>query len=406
MSTAEPGADGNSQHLGHLELDPPADSAQRLRRAIRVAVGSPFEGGNSVSVLKNGVEIFPAMLEAVTEAKHSIDFVTFVYWTGDIAKRFANALSERSRAGVRVRVVLDSFGSRPMRQELIEQMMAAGVTVERFRPVIRWKFWVSDHRTHRKILIVDDKIGFTGGVGIASEWEGDARNPDEWRDTHFRVEGPSVLQLKAAFLTDWRDTGHVLDPTDVEVDLPEEAGQVELAVIDGSAQIGFDDAERVLEALISEARQRILIATPYFNPSEAVQDLLTRALERGVNLDLLIPGPHIDKRVSQVMAEEMYLPLIEAGARVWIYQPTMMHVKAMIVDGSMSMVGSININRRSVEKDEEVALAICDRDLISLLESHFQEDVARSIAAAPEIRDRPVLRRIAARLLRPIKSEM
>lgn len=401
-----PRNDVNSHHLSHLELDPPADSTQRLRRAIGAVVGSPLEGGNSVSVLRNGVEIFPAMLEAVTEARHSIDFLTFIYWTGDIAKRFADALSERSRAGVRVRVVLDSFGSRPMRQELIEQMVAAGVTVERFRPVIRWKFWESDHRTHRKILIVDDRIGFTGGVGIASEWEGDARNPDEWRDTHFRVEGPSVLQLKAAFLTDWRDTGHVLDPTDVEVDLPEKAGQVELAVIDGSAQIGFGDAERALEALISAALQRVLIATPYFNPSEAAQALLTRSLARGVNLDILIPGPHIDKRVSQIMAEEMYLPLIDAGARVWIYQPTMMHVKAMLVDGSMALVGSININRRSVEKDEEVAVAIFDRELTSLLESHFQEDVARSIAAAPEIRDRPVLRRIAARLLRPIKSEM
>lgn len=401
-----PRNDVNSHHLSHLEIDPPANSSQRLRRAIGAAVGSPLEDGNSVSVLRNGVEIFPAMLEAVTEARHSIDFLTFIYWTGDIAKRFADALSERSRAGVRVRVVLDSFGSRPMRRELIEQMVAAGVKVERFRPVIRWKFWKSDHRTHRKILIVDDKIGFTGGVGIASEWEGDARNPDEWRDTHFRVEGPSVLQLKAAFLTDWRDTGHVLDPTDVEVDPPEKAGQVELAVIDGSAQIGFDDAERVLEALVSAARQRILIATPYFNPSEAVQTLFTRALGRGVNLDLLIPGPHIDKRVSQVMAEEMYLPLIDAGARVWIYQPTMMHVKAMLVDGSMALVGSININRRSVEKDEEVAIAIFDRELTSLLESHFQEDVARSIAAVSEVRDRPVLRRIAARLLRPIRSEM
>lgn len=401
-----PRGDVNSHHLSHLELDPPADSTQRLRRAIAAAVGSPLEGGNSVSVLKNGVEIFPAMLDAVSEARHSIDFLTFIYWTGDIAKRFADALSERSRDGVRVRVVLDSYGSRPMRQELIEQMVAAGVTVERFRPAIRWKFWKADHRTHRKILIVDDKIGFTGGVGIASEWEGDARNPDEWRDTHFRVEGPSVLQLKASFLTDWRDTGHVLDPTDIEIDLPEKAGDVELAVIDGSAQIGFDDAERVLEALISAASQRVVIATPYFNPSEAIQTLLTSALARGVNLDLLIPGPHIDKRVSQVVAEEMYLPLVDAGARVWIYQPTMMHVKSMLVDGSMALVGSININRRSVDKDEEVAVAIFDRELTNLLESHFQEDVERSIAAVPEIRDRPVLRRIAARLLRPIRSEM
>ena len=346
------------------------------------------------------------MLEAIRSADHTIDFVTFVYWTGRVAEEFATALAERSLAGVRVRVILDAFGSAPMKKELIERMVAAGVMVERFRPIVRWKFWEADHRTHRKILIVDNQIAFTGGVGIAAEWEGDARNPEEWRDTHFRIEGPAALRLKAAFLTAWRDTGHAIDPTEVDVEPPPEAGGIDMAVIDGSAQIGFDDAELALEALVTAARQRILIQTPYLNPTEAMQRLLVEALERGVDVDIMIPGPHIDKRISDVMAEEMYVPLVEAGARVWIYQPTMMHVKAMLVDGSVALIGSINMNRRSVEKDEEVAVAILDRGLTRTLEQHFREDVESCIPVEPTVEDRPLRRRLAAKLLHPIKSEI
>ena len=142
-----------------------------------------------------------AMLEAIKEAKESIDFVTFNYWTGDIAHRFARLLAKRARDGISIRVILDGFGSLPMRQELIDIMTESGVQLERFRPIVRWKVWESDHRTHRKILVVDNQVAFTGGVGIAEEWEGDARNPNEWRETHFRVEVPAVLGLRAASLT-------------------------------------------------------------------------------------------------------------------------------------------------------------------------------------------------------------
>lgn len=404
MSQMPPESRG-SHKLGHLALDPPPGSEELLRRAIESTVASQIRPGNSVTVLRNGMEIFPAMLEAVENARETIDFLTFIYWTGEIAQKFANALTERALAGVRVRVVLDSFGSRPMRQELIERMSAAGVIIERFRPVVRWKFWKADHRTHRKILIVDGEVGFTGGVGIASEWEGDARNPSEWRDTHFRIEGPAVAPMRSAFLTDWRDTGHAIDRTDVQVPVLDESGQVDVAVIDGSAQIGFNDAERAIEALTAAARQRILIQTPYFNPTDAVTELLVDAAARGVNIDLLIPGPHIDKRVSRVMSEKMYLPLLDAGIRVWLYQQTMMHVKAVLVDGCVALVGSINVNRRSVEKDEETSLAIIDAGIARTLEQHFQEDLLHSKPAVAEAKDRPLFRKLVGRLLHPIRRE-
>lgn len=375
-----------------------------LRLAVEASVGGVFTDGNSVTVLKNGVEIFPAMLEAVRGAEKSIEFLTFIYWTGEIARDFADALAERARAGVRVRVLLDAFGSRPMRDALIEQMTTAGVIVERFRPVIRWKFWESDHRTHRKILVVDDRVGFTGGVGIASEWEGDARGPDEWRDTHFRVVGPAVTALRSMFLTDWRDTGHAITRSDVIVDRPSREGESLIAVVDGSAQIGYDDAERVLEALVAVATERIWVQTPYLNPSWELVELLEQAVDRGVEVEVLIPGPHIDKRISRVMAREIAQRLIGAGATVWAYQPTMMHVKAFLVDGELSLVGSININRRSTEKDEEVALAIQDREVTAILESHFRQDRANS--APVHLEDPSLLQRAKATLVRPLIHEM
>jgi cardiolipin synthase len=390
--------------LGHLDGVPDSADPANLRNALESTVGAIFQAGHQVEVLRNGDEIFPAMLEAIESAEHTIDFVTFVYWKGDIARRFAEALAQRSLDGVRVRVVLDAFGSAPMKRSLIRRMSGAGVAVERFRPTARWKFWEADHRTHRKILVVDNKIAFTGGVGIASEWEGDARDPSEWRDTHFRIEGPAVLALKAAFLTDWRDTGHPIDLSDARIERPTSPGDSDVALLDGSAQIGFNDAERALETVVAAAEHRIVMQTPYFNPTRELLDLLQSAIVSGVEVDILIPGPHIDKRVSEVMAIDMYQPILEVGGRVWRYQPTMMHAKVVLVDGILSIVGSMNLNRRSVHKDEEAAVAVLDAEIAATLERQFQEDVNRSEPASTE--DEDGSQRLMAKILKPIAKEI
>lgn len=392
--------------LDHVTRPAADGSTECFRGVVASAVGALFTQGNTVSVLRNGKEIFPSMLEAIRSAERSIDLVTFVYWTGQVAVDFAEAVSARARAGVRVRIILDAFGSAPMDPELVEMMVTAGVQLERFRPMFRWKMWKSDHRTHRKILVVDERVGFSGGVGIAEEWQGDARNPQEWRETHFRVEGPAVLGLRAAFLTDWRDCGHSLDHSDIETALPAGFGDVEIAVIDGSAQVGLNDAERVLEAIAVGATQRILIQTPYLNPVPELKRLLGDAARRGVSIDIIIPGPHVDKRIADVVAEEHAAELLAQGIRVWRYQPTMMHVKAVLVDGVMALVGSVNVNQRSVEKDEEVGMLILDRDIVETLETHFREDVAQSLPANPSLDDRSLARKIAGGLLRPMRSEM
>lgn len=377
----------------------------RLQVAVESVLGGVFTDGNQIDVLRNGHEIFPAMLEAIEAAEDTIDFVTFVYWTGDIAKQFADALSERARAGVRVRIILDGFGSLPMNQELVDQMRSAGAVVERFRPIVRWKFWESDHRTHRKILVVDNTVAFTGGVGIAEEWTGDARNPNEWRDTHFRVQGPAIMGLRAAFLTDWRDAGHRIDRADIDVATPDPVGQMKAAIVDGSAQIGFNDAERLLEAAFAAAEKRIAIQTPYFNPTPELIDALVEARRRRVEVDILVPGPHIDKRISEVVARDCYYPLLDHGIRVHVYQPSMMHVKAVVVDDELAIIGSVNINQRSVAKDEEVALVVLDEGLARELRDQFDEDVERCDPATKS--DQPSLaERAVAKLILPFRKEM
>ena len=189
--------------------NPDVDPASRYRRALEGVIGVPATEGNRVDVLRNGDEIFPAMLEAIGGAEHTVDLLTFVYWKGEVGRAFADALAERARVGVRVRVLLDGWGARTIERSLVALLEESGVAVRWFRPLGRLHLGQFNHRTHRKVMIVDERVGFTGGVGIADEWQGDARNADEWRDTHFRVRGPAVDGLRSAFLDNWLET----DPT-------------------------------------------------------------------------------------------------------------------------------------------------------------------------------------------------
>lgn len=349
----------------------------RFRRALEAFAGVVFTEGNSVTRLRNGVEIFPAMLRAIRLAERRIDFVTFVYWTGDIARQMASALSERARAGVEVRVLLDAVGAAQMSDGLVDQMEDSGVTVRWFRPVARWKVWEIDHRTHRKLLVVDDDVAFTGGVGVAEEWEGDARDETEWRDSHFEIRGPAVDALRSAFLSDWRDAGRTMFSDGAIPDRPRRAGDVTLGVVDGSAQIELNTAGRALECVVAFAQRRLWIATPYFSPTERLTELLTQAAGRGVEVRVMIPGPHIDKRVSLIAAKEHALELVDAGVWFHRYRPSMLHVKQIVADQTLSMVGSVNFNQRSVHKDEEVAVVAIDHGLNEMLAADYLEDMAR-----------------------------
>ncbi len=358
-----------------------ADEARRqVRRTLECLIGIHFTEGNRTVVLRNGDEIFPAMLEAIRGAERTVDLMTYVYWKGKPARDFAEALSDRARAGVRVRVLIDAVGGFLIEDGLVDAMEAAGVDVQWFRkPWIKSPF-KQNHRCHRKVCIVDESIGFTGGVGIAEEWCGDARDETEWRDTHIRVEGPAVDGLAAAFAQDWAETGRTLYDERDRFPEQDQRGDAVIQVVRGSASIGWDDIHTVWYVLMRSARERIQLQSAYFSPDAALREALCDAARRGVEVDVLLPGPHADKRVAQLASESVYAELVECGVRVWNFQPSMLHTKVMVVDGTAALVGSSNVNRRSLDHDEEVAMVILDQSTVGTLERQFREDLERSRA--------------------------
>ncbi|MGW4811093.1 phospholipase D-like domain-containing protein [Kitasatospora cineracea] len=382
-----------------------ADRGRVLRRRLEGLLGIAATEGNLLTPLRNGDEIFPAMLEALDGARRTVDLMTFVYWRGDIARTFARSLARKAAQGVRVRLLLDGFGSRLIEPELIELMEGAGVRISWFRRPVRLSPFKQNHRCHRKVLVVDGRTAFTGGVGIAEEWCGDARHPGEWRDTHVRVVGPAVDGIAAAFAQNWAECapGTLYDATD-RFEEHEQPGDSVVQVVRGSAAVGWQDLQTLMRVVISSAERRLRLATAYFAPDDYFVDLLCEAARRGVAVDLLVPGRHTDKRVCQLAGERYFGRLSAAGATVWRYGPTMMHAKVLTVDGAAAVVGSANFNRRSLDHDEEVVLTVVDAGFTAVLDRHFDEDLARSEAVVPERwHRRGPLRRVQEAATAPIR---
>jgi cardiolipin synthase len=384
------------------------DRADEVRRTLEGVIGVPATEGNLVDVLVNGDQIFPPMLEAIGEANHTIDLLTFVYWRGGIGTQFADALSDKAGSGVRVRVLLDAWGASSIDPGLVSEMEDAGVRVRWYRPLHRLQPTKVNHRTHRKVMIVDEATGFTGGVGIADEWKGDARSEDEWRDTHFRVRGPAVDGLRAAFLDNWLETdAEVFDASiDRFPDQPK-PGEAVIQCVRGASEVGWSDISTLLLALLQLANDRIRITTAYFVPDDELIGHLSGASDRGVTVEILLPGPHGDKRFVQLAGQASYEPLLEHGVRIWHYQPTMLHAKIMTVDGLVANVGSANFNARSTELDEEINLVALDPDLVGQLDRQFDVDLERSEEIQPgRWEDRSVGRRVLEGITRPLRHKM
>ncbi|WP_411103076.1 phospholipase D-like domain-containing protein [Streptomyces sp. cmx-4-9] len=351
----------------------------RIRRRLERLIGIAATEGNSVTPLRNGDQIFAAMLDAVGSARHTIDMMTFVYWRGDIARQFAEALADRARAGVRVRLLLDGFGSRLIEKDLLERMSDAGVDVAWFRKPVTLSPLKQNHRCHRKVLVVDERTAFTGGVGIAEEWCGDARNPQEWRDTHAEVRGPAVDGIAAAFAQNWAECHtELFDDRDRFV-VHEPAGSAIIQVVRGSAAFGWQDMQTLMRVILESAEERVRLATAYFAPDDYFVDLLCATARRGVTVEILLPGPHTDKRVCLLAGQHHYEALTASGVRIHEYQPTMMHAKVITMDGVVSLIGSSNFNRRSLDHDEEVMLAVMDPEFTETLDGHFDEDLQHSV---------------------------
>ncbi|MFI9831010.1 phosphatidylserine/phosphatidylglycerophosphate/cardiolipin synthase family protein [Streptomyces sp. NPDC051913] len=360
-------------------LATPEARKQRLRRRLERLIGVAATEGNELVRLRNGDEIFPAMLEAIRSARHTIDMMTFVYWRGQIARDFARALADRARAGVRVRLLLDGFGAQKIERQLLDLMDEAGVHVAWFRKPVWLSPFKQNHRCHRKALVVDEHTAFTGGVGIAEEWCGDARGPGEWRDTHVQVRGPAVDGIAAAFAQNWAECHEELFDDRDRFTEHEQAGSAVVQVVRGSASIGWQDMQTLIRVMLTSAEERFRLATAYFAPDTYFIDLLCRTARRGVEVEILLPGPHTDQRACQLAGQHHYARLLQAGVRIRQYQPTMMHAKIITVDSVAALIGSTNFNRRSMDHDEEVMLAVLDETFTASLDRDYEEDLKHSV---------------------------
>ncbi len=340
--------------------------------------GPPLVDGNSVEDFQNGDEIFPAMLAAIRGARQSISLESYIYWSGTVGKEFAEALSERARGGVNVHVLLDWVGSGKMDASLLESMRDAGAEVERYRPLRWYNVARTNNRTHRKLLVIDGRIGFTGGVGIADEWLGNARNPKEWRDSHYRLEGPAVAQMQAAFMDNWIETrSEVLDGPEYFAQIP--AVGTAIAQVSLSSKGGGSESVRLMYLLsIAAARRTILLANSYFVPDDLSVDELIAARRRGTRVQIIVPGRHIDTHLVRHASHSRWRPLLEAGVEIFEYEPTMFHCKYMIVDGLWTTVGSTNFDNRSFRLNDEANANIYDRAFAEEQERVFAADLAHS----------------------------
>ncbi|MPZ52154.1 MAG: cardiolipin synthase B [Acidimicrobiia bacterium] len=356
-----------------------------FRRPLEGLLGIPATDGNSIEILRNGDEIFSSMLHDIRDAERSVDLLTYIYWSGDIGREFADTLSEKARQGLRVRTLLDAVGCLKMDDDLVEEMTDAGVMVRWFRPVKRTELGKVYNRTHRKVMVCDEVVGFTGGVGIADPWMGDARNETEWRDTHFRVTGPAVAGIRGAFVDNWAETDAPVYQEGVDT-FPAltAAGESPVQVVQGDSGEGWTTVASLLRCLVRLAQERIRLTTAYFNPDDKFIDLLIDAAERGVEIEILLPGPHADKRFVQLASEGVYETLFDAGVKIWNYQTSMLHAKILTVDGVVANVGSANLNHRSALLDEEVCLVVHDPDVVATLDSHFDDDLVASLQIDPE----------------------
>ena len=353
------------------------DDPQFLR-SMGLLMGPSILDGNKVTELINGDAIFPAMLHAIRGAKKTVLFETFIYWSGDIGKEFADALSERAQAGLKVHVLLDWVGSNKVEEAIVERMKKAGVEVEKFHPLRWYNLDRMNNRTHRKLLIVDGTVGFTGGVGIAPQWTGHAQDPDHWRDSHFRVEGPIVAQMQSVMLDNWsKTTGKVLHGAAYFPPLKPVGNQS--AQMFASSPNGGSESMLMMHLLaITAATRSIDIGNAYFVPDDLTRRALVAAVKRGVKVRILMPGEHIDTDTVRRASRGLWGELLEAGVQMHEYRPTMYHCKVMIIDGLMTSVGSTNFDVRSFRLNDEANLNVYDAAFAARMTAVFNADLKQS----------------------------
>ncbi|HEY9015252.1 MAG TPA: phospholipase D-like domain-containing protein [Gemmatimonadales bacterium] len=398
---------GDDQPLEHAIAHQYSACDPQFRRTSSNLLGPPLVNGNRVTTLLNGDQAFPAMLEAIRGAKQSVNFEGYIFWSGNIAEQFANAFSERARAGVPVHVVLDWLGSKKMDGEHLKQMRAAGVQVVRYRPLRWYDLDRVNKRTHRKILVVDGRIGFVGGIGIADPYMGHAQDKDHWRDAQFRFEGPVVAQLQSDFMDNWIKTGNALLDGPAYFPTPDSVGSQVAQAFHSSPGAGVESLRLMFYLAIASASERILIANPYFVPNSMLVRMLVEARQRGVDVEIIVPGPILDAQVVRRASKAKWGPLLEAGVKIYEYQPTFYHNKLMVVDDCWASVGSTNFDNRSFRLNDEANINVLDREFAREQARIFAEDRARSRRVTlEEWRHRPITERLEELVGRMMRHQL
>ena len=353
-------------------------SDPQFLRAMGGLLGPGIVDGNQVQELLNGDQIFPSMLQAIRSATKTITFETYIYWSGNVGSQFADALAERARAGVKVHVLMDWVGSGKMDEAPLKKIKDAGVDVRKFHKPVWYNFARLNNRTHRKLLIVDGVVGFTGGVGIAPTWEGSAQDADHWRDSHFRVAGPVVAQMQTTFIDNWiKVSGEVLHG-DAYFPKLEAVGNSPAQMFFSSPSNGSDNMALMYHMALTAAEKTVDLSMAYFVPDTLSQQILMDAVKRGVRVRLITPGPITDTQTVRSASRQTWGPLLEAGLEIYEFQPTMYHCKVMIVDNFMVSVGSTNFDSRSFRLNDEANLNVYDDVVATRQTAIFEDDLKRS----------------------------
>ena len=375
---------------------------------ISGSTGVPFFEGNAIEILNNGDKFYPAMLQAISQAQCSVTVEAYIYWAGDIGKRFAQALAERAVAGVGVKILLDAVGSSTIGDEILELLEKAGCQLAWYNPVSSFNIGRLNHRTHRKSLIIDGRLAFTGGAGIADHWMGNAQDHHHWRDIQVRIEGPAVMPLQTGFAQNWLETtGEVITGYEFYPSIEEAAGKYSVQTILSSPESGASTARTFYYLSIAAARRSIDIANPYFVPDQGAIDLLLAAKRRGVTVRIMVAGIYNDNFMARQNSVRLYGPLLKAGIQIYEYNHTMLHQKTMVVDGVWSTVGTTNFDSRSFAHNEENNVCVCDAGLAKELEDIFAADIKGcDLITLEQWEKRPVIHKVVQAVVSLLQEQV
>src|SRR5688572_3500526 len=360
-----------------VEHEYPVAAAQ-FERVVDVAFGPALTRGNRARALVNGDRIFPEMLAAIRGARSTITFEMYIYAEGAVGEAFTEAFVERARAGVKIHFLYDALGSGSIDKKYLARLKEAGVEVAEYNPLRWYTLAQMNNRTHRKLMVVDGRIGFTGGAGVQDQWSGNAEDPARWRDTHFRVEGPAVAQMQATFMENWTETTGAVLHGEAYFPPLEPAGRQHAQVMLSSPGGGGESMQLLYLLSITAAVKSIHLANSYFVPDNVEVEALAAAARRGARVRVIVPGPHIDNKIVRRASRAGWGRLLQAGVEIYEYQPTMYHVKSMVVDGLWATVGSTNFDTRSFSTNDEENLNVLDASFAAEQERIFEDDLKRS----------------------------